>query len=123
MNAKLSNGKDTKAVAQDRQRDDRHREHRPLPTCAEEETTCEQAGNKEHQTGANAAALLGNHEPHFWKLELHAAAENRRAGAAEHRISSVGRGVLKEYFDPMFEDMRKRHHEHEKCERETDRAQ
>jgi len=122
MYAKHGNRKDAEAVADDGNRDNCQCDHQPVAITMKEQVPSHEAGNEQHEGGANTAAFLRYLDHDAREFEEEAVSQNRGLRNGKHERSGISRRVLKEGLDAGYDDFRERHHEQQKRQREREGA-
>jgi hypothetical protein len=122
MHTEFADGNDAKRIAKNAKRYDSQGKQGAFPRRAKEELAGDEAGDEEDERGTDAAAFGSHLETEARELKLNAVPEQRGAGEAEQQFRGIGRAMLQERFDGVFNNNRERHQKDEKRERERERA-
>ena len=122
MHAQFADDNNPKGIAENAKRYDSQGKQGAFPGGAEKELAGDQAGDKQNEAGTDAAALRRHLETEARELKINAVPQQRGAGEAEEQFGGIGRAMLQERFDGVFNNDRERHQKDEKREWERERA-
>jgi hypothetical protein len=109
MDTKETNGTDANGVTNDTEGDNRDSKQRSFPWSSKEKLPSDEAGDKQDQTGVNAAAFGSDLKVHAGQLKIQSITEHGHACQNEQGMGSNSRRILQKGFNASHQKGWERH--------------
>jgi len=117
LNAKQRDRKNAETIAQNSKRENGQRQNCAMPRKMKKHVATDEACYEEDEARPDAAAFVADFDNNAGKLKGESLAQDRDGRESNHQRGDVSRGVLKESFNGLSDECRKRDDKEQEAQR------